>query len=266
MKISTLFVSLTIGLAVSLFLLSYSSAEGGTIIYSEDFSSDPGWITNNSAHFYWDQAGGRYHYWIQDATNEYAYHLLDLQDRSFELKYDLLPTNTGFAGNARCGVSDADISGYQPTCILADFNVTSGGGHEIDFCLYDYAGRYNCQPFANSYSDNVTYQVTINYDNTTQTVSFEVIQKASGNIVCATTMVGFGPFTGMDRIFMSSLGDNAYPGCYAEGYIDNVVVTVTENANIPTLTEWGLIIFGVVLLGFITWVFLKRRKVIGVRV
>ena len=37
-------------------------------------------------------------------------------------------------------------------------------------------------------------------------------------------------------------------------------------AIIPTLTEWGMIIFGVVLLGFITWVFLKRRKVIGVRV
>jgi hypothetical protein len=34
---------------------------------------------------------------------------------------------------------------------------------------------------------------------------------------------------------------------------------------IPTLTEWGLIIFGIVLLGFISWVFLKRRKVIGVR-
>jgi hypothetical protein len=35
---------------------------------------------------------------------------------------------------------------------------------------------------------------------------------------------------------------------------------------IPTLTEWGLISFGVVLLGFISWVFLKRRKAIGVRV
>ena len=33
--------------------------------------------------------------------------------------------------------------------------------------------------------------------------------------------------------------------------------------DIPTLTEWGLIILGMVLLGFITWVFLKRRKVIG---
>lgn len=32
---------------------------------------------------------------------------------------------------------------------------------------------------------------------------------------------------------------------------------------IPTLTEWGLIIFGVVLIGFITWVFLKRRKAVA---
>jgi hypothetical protein len=35
--------------------------------------------------------------------------------------------------------------------------------------------------------------------------------------------------------------------------------------TIPTLTEWGLIIFGVVLLGFISWVFLRRRQVIGIR-
>ena len=32
---------------------------------------------------------------------------------------------------------------------------------------------------------------------------------------------------------------------------------------IPTLTEWGLIIFGVVLIGFITWVFLRRRKAVA---
>jgi hypothetical protein len=32
--------------------------------------------------------------------------------------------------------------------------------------------------------------------------------------------------------------------------------------EIPTLTEWGLITFGVVLLGFITYVFLRRRKAV----
>jgi subtilisin family serine protease len=31
---------------------------------------------------------------------------------------------------------------------------------------------------------------------------------------------------------------------------------------IPTLTEWGLIIFGVVLVGLITWVFLRRRRAV----
>jgi hypothetical protein len=38
-----------------------------------------------------------------------------------------------------------------------------------------------------------------------------------------------------------------------------------EPPTIPTLTEWGLIIFGVVLLGFISWMFLKRRKAVSVR-
>lgn|GEM_PF-4451591 len=33
-------------------------------------------------------------------------------------------------------------------------------------------------------------------------------------------------------------------------------------ARIPTLTEWGMIIFGVVLIGFITWVFLRRRRAV----
>jgi hypothetical protein len=43
-------------------------------------------------------------------------------------------------------------------------------------------------------------------------------------------------------------------------------VVAAKTGDIPTLTEWGLIIFGVMLLGFITWVFLKRRRVAGVRV
>ncbi len=36
-------------------------------------------------------------------------------------------------------------------------------------------------------------------------------------------------------------------------------VRLCEGA-VPTLTEWGLIIFGVLLIGFITYVFLRRRR------
>jgi hypothetical protein len=44
-----------------------------------------------------------------------------------------------------------------------------------------------------------------------------------------------------------------------EARADNVQILCAGGA-IPTLTEWGMIIFGVLLLGFITWVFLRRRK------
>jgi len=197
-------------------------------IYSEDFSSDPGWITNNSTHFYWDTLGLRYHYKIIDATQEYTYHPLNLLDRSFQLTYDALPTNTTWAGNFRCGVSDTNMSEYQATSVLVAFDVSSGGGHAISLIIVDNLGRRSNRVFPNSFSDNVTYKVTINYDAATQVVSFKAIQKATGDSVCAATIVGYGPFLGMNRIFMSSIGDNGYPGKYAEGYIDNVMVIVTN--------------------------------------
>jgi hypothetical protein len=54
-----------------------------------------------------------------------------------------------------------------------------------------------------------------------------------------------------------------------QGMLVANLVTADHSVNpplIPTLTEWGLIIFGVLLLGFMTWVFLRRKKVIGARV
>ena len=77
----------------------------------------------------------------------------------------------------------------------------------------------------------------------------------------------FADYTG-DHLYTSQFYTSQY---YVEGEPDHEPFT-PKSANstycfgrIPTLTEWGLIIFGVVLVGFITWVFLKRRKVIGVR-
>ncbi len=46
-----------------------------------------------------------------------------------------------------------------------------------------------------------------------------------------------------------------------EGLTSYEIVQREASTSIPTLTEWGLIIFGVMLLGFITWVFLRRKKV-----
>jgi hypothetical protein len=262
MKISTFFVSLTIVIAVSLFILFCSNAKDGTIIYSEDFSSDPNWITNNSANFYWDQLGGRYHYKIIDNTSEYAYHPLNLMDRGFQVIFDICPTITTLCGDNRVGVSDSNMSYISPTSITVYMsNINSD--HFIAVAVNDNLGRTGGNGDFGNFTDGVIYRVTINYDRLTNDIYVKVTEKESGDSVCAATVTGYGPFSGMDRIFMASIGDWACPGSYGEGYIDNVIVTVTENANIPTLTEWGLIIFGVVLLGFMSWVFLKRRKAVA---
>jgi hypothetical protein len=52
--------------------------------------------------------------------------------------------------------------------------------------------------------------------------------------------------------FTVDMGDSGLGVAYEIEFVEAV----------PTLTEWGLIIFGVVLLGFITWVFLRRRKAV----
>ena len=78
-----------------------------------------------------------------------------------------------------------------------------------------------------------------------------------------TAPVNLGPpvNTEVDETCAQPSGNSLYfrsnrPGGYGEG---DLYVT-TKLAPIPTLTEWGLIIFGVVLIGFITYVFLRRRR------
>jgi LPXTG-motif cell wall-anchored protein len=69
----------------------------------------------------------------------------------------------------------------------------------------------------------------------------------------------------LDLTKVQEIAFSAYATTENDCWVDNLLIETGSQA-IPTLTEWGLIIFGVVLLGFITWVFLKkRRKGIGVR-
>jgi hypothetical protein len=69
----------------------------------------------------------------------------------------------------------------------------------------------------------------------------------AGSRVCAYTYAPGGPW----------VIQNLYPGINVQ-----VNYAVALVGAIPTLTEWGLIIFGVLLLGFITWVFLRRRRAV----
>ncbi len=76
---------------------------------------------------------------------------------------------------------------------------------------------------------------------------------------------GVNTVLGIDYLLIPDIGEEGIT-VDIDDSVMIAIVTVELTGAIPTLTEWGLIIFGVVLLGFITWVFLKRRKAIGVKI
>jgi cbb3-type cytochrome oxidase subunit 3 len=83
----------------------------------------------------------------------------------------------------------------------------------------------------------------------------------------ATTNIHFVFWDYMTQNYANTLADTIGLHVFIPQVKDGIfTVSGGGPPNIPTLTDWGLIVFGVMLLGFITWVFLKRRKVIGVRV
>jgi len=50
-----------------------------------------------------------------------------------------------------------------------------------------------------------------------------------------------------------------------DGCIENATVVVCPSV-IPTLTEWGMIIFCVLLFAWMAWVIVRRRKAAKVRI
>lgn len=82
----------------------------------------------------------------------------------------------------------------------------------------------------------------------------------------ATTNVHFVFWDFMAQNYANTLADTIGLHIFIPRVRDGIF-TVSSGGPppIPTLTEWGLIIFGLVLPGFITWVFLKKRKLASVR-
>ena len=77
-------------------------------------------------------------------------------------------------------------------------------------------------------------------------------------LIPATAMVGDYALANFEAFLSSPAGLHI-------GGTDIKAIVVQEQAPIPTLTEWGLIVLVLVLLALGTWVFFWRRKVVGVK-
>jgi hypothetical protein len=76
------------------------------------------------------------------------------------------------------------------------------------------------------YDVNKTYHVTVNYDDTNRLLSMKVNEKTSAKDIWSYYVNTGEDLRGMNRLFLGSKGDYGMMGRYAQGYIDNVRLTV----------------------------------------
>lgn len=208
---------------------------GQNVIYQTGFTTNPNWQTNNPSRNYWDPAG-QYHYTIEAGTGGYAYIPVDYDRGSFTLEYDFMPTKTDETATFRFGVGSKEMDRSRGTVVLSEFtngkngklmylrvitpgnklvSVASGQGDEM---TPTYGGP------TVRFEDNRTYHVVLRYEDEQKTVAMRVNEKTTGKEIWSYYLNIETSLTGMNRIYLGSVGDYRVPegSRTAEGYIYNV--------------------------------------------
>jgi hypothetical protein len=231
-------------------------AEAGTI-YSTDFSADPDWTTNNTAHYYWDSDAGAYYHREVNGSEEYTYKLLSgLSDNTrWRLEYDLMPLTTQWAAGSRLALSDADMEVLKPTYFCLDFATVDAGNR----VYLEWATTLETRAFVfpTGFSPDVWYHCALEWSPDTHTLSAVVKERDKGNLLGSATVDVKGTFAGVDRLAESTINHTYGRGRTASGYYDNVTVSANAIPEPLSVAVWSVL--GVSALAGARW----RRKRAG---
>jgi hypothetical protein len=216
------------------------SAETSIIAYSTDFSSDPGWVTNNPYTNHWDEAMGMYHYALRDSTNTFVYKKVPYTGESFRLEYDFYPSRTDFQSSFRLGLGNRDMSINQGTTIFSEFENGPYGRIMWLRAIDQQNQRREVSSYSQSYGgpsvrfeDATPYHVSISYDRERRSAGIAVSFLSNGTSLWGYTLSNVQALGPMDRIYLSTIGDFQNPSAVAEGNLDDVALRIILSPGEP---------------------------------
>lgn len=247
---------LAISIMLGVFLLTCSTTYALTWdeIYRTSFTSDPGWLTNNSERYY--LINGMYYARLVDGSQEYSYRLLPALDEgsSWRFEYDYYPSLIQYPGDRRLGLLSPSMMGsdiYDPpiSSITLNFQYDlSGSQLRTRLQWTDSAGNGDVWSSFGSYTNEQWYHNIVEYFPGTGTLNASVIRWSDGTLVGQTSAHVPGPMNGIDRIAISTVGDDYEPGAVGTGYYDNITVSQGETqkiyldfdaTNLPIHYQWN---------------------------
>lgn len=250
---------LTLILMASLLALACAPAQGAasspvTVLYQNSFSSNPKWVTNNPSSDYWDPGLQMYHFAIEPSTGAYAYVIVpNYEKQSFTLEYDVILKKVDEGTTFRLGFSGAAMNPEAGPNVLTEFTNAKYGqimwlrlvtpGNKLmkvnsESGDTQASGEIAYKGPTVKYELNKTYRVTVDYNKDQRTLTMKVNEKTSGEEIWGYYINTVEDLSGMDRIYLGSIGDYGMMNRYAEGYLDNVRLTVPAgNAATASVTS-----------------------------
>lgn len=246
---------LTLILMAGLLALACAPAQGAnggpvTVLYQNSFSSNPQWVTNNPSLDYWDPGLQMYHFAIEPSTGAYAYALVKgYEKQPFTLEYDVTLKKVDEGTTFRLGFSGAAMNPEAGPNVLTEFTNAKYGqimwlrlvtpGNKLMRVNSESGDTQNSGSIAYkgptvNYELNKTYRVTVDYNKDQRTLTMKVNEKTSGQEIWGYYINTVEDLSGMDRIYLGSIGDYGMMNRYAEGYLDNVRLTVPAEAEVTT--------------------------------
>lgn len=242
-RIPLIWVSILLFAAI-LIILPVSAVEEKVVIYSSDFSKDPGFTTNNPSHYYWDVTNQQYHFETEGGTNGYAFIPVELDYDPFTLNYDITISSIKDNGAVRFGLTGSDMDASKATNVLGIFDngqygmlmglqVIDQSNHKYETkSIYSsYCGhKTDCD--TKQFEENVTYHVEIKYNKQLRQADIRVTEGKAGGLTWGFYVPLGQELQSLNRLAITTKGDYLLDN-WAVGYIDNVELA-TYHDVIPT--------------------------------
>jgi len=193
------------------------------LIYEEDFSTDPGWVTNNPGRFHWNPADQNYYAELVNWAQEYGvYPLSQVVDSSFKIEYDAKLIQVEWGAGFNFGIYSDTIGYLQPSTLNLEFD-NPDPGPQFDAWWFTPQGGGTFGS-SNDWQLNVWYHIVIIYEADTHISSFQVT--LNGTPVAGSSTQIIGQYEGLRNLGLSRRWSWPPQGQIAQGYVDNVKLYV----------------------------------------
>ncbi len=195
------------------------------LVYETDFSSDPGWETNNLGNYYWDSKEENYFLKVVPGSESYATKKIPWNNNGFKINFDLKIMSVQSYGNINFGLMDDKRNHKGPNVTYVLYGIDIDRHIQFRAILSDPTNPYvrGVRPY--DYGSGFSYHHEMKYQNSTGTAILEIWKQGTNGLIANMSIKDI-QFKKMENLGTSIIGFSG--GQPSIAHLDNVKYYVWE--------------------------------------